>query len=73
MVMTVDTFCCTTPSKFVLVTTPALRRVGSLCVYPALFITRATGTLVNTPTNPDGGGVYGGARGGRDLFGEEIR
>ena len=37
-----------------------------VCVYPALslFITRATGTLVNTPTNPDGGG--GG-------FGEEIR
>ena len=37
------------------------------CVYPALFITRATctctGTLVNTPTNPDGGGgggIWGG-------------
>ena len=30
-----------------------------MCGYPALFITRATGTLVNTPTNPggEGGGI----------------
>ena len=36
----------------------------SVCVYPALFITRSTGTLVNTPTNPDGGGRGRGGAGG---------
>ena len=30
----------------------ALEVVSRVCVYPALFITRATGTLVSTPTDP---------------------
>ena len=40
--------------------------VASLCVYPALYITRATGTLDSTPTDPRR--RRGGIR--RGVFGE---
>ena len=48
---------------------PSLGRLSVVCVCVScpFYITRATGTLVNTPTNPDGGG--GGICGGDTVIG----